>query len=71
VRDVQLFITDDRYTVPTLHIIQIEGIAAVGEMAERLLASNVHYLAVEVFDGGVCVCAVGEARDRGSATEKR
>jgi len=69
VRDFQVFITDDRYSVPTLSIVQMASAAEAGELAARLLAGSVHHLAVEVFDEGVCICRVGETRARGSTTE--
>ena len=62
-RDFQVFITDDRYTVLTLHIVQAPCVERASELAERLLAGSVHHLAVEVFDEGRRVFAIGKTVD--------
>lgn len=58
-RDYQVFVTDDRYTVPTLHLIQAPNPAMAGELAERILAESPHHLSVEVFDDDLRVFASG------------
>ena len=42
-------IEDDRYTVPTLRIVEVEGLANARIAAERVLRSSPHHLGVEVW----------------------
>ena len=58
--EYQVLITDDRYSVPTLRLVQAADVEGVRELAERMLADSVHHLRVEVFDEGLCILAIGE-----------
>jgi hypothetical protein len=58
-RDFQVFVTDDRYAVPTLHIVLAESAESACAMAERLLESSPHHLGVEVYERDLRVLAIG------------
>jgi len=48
----EIFVDDDRYAVPTLHLIPAEDEAIALRVARRLLEESPHHLGVEVcFDG--------------------
>jgi hypothetical protein len=61
-RDFQVFITDDRYSVPTLHIVQAASAEAALELARRLVAENLHHLGAEVCDEGIVISSIGVVR---------
>jgi hypothetical protein len=62
VRDFQFFITDDRYSLPTLRIVQAVSAVRASEMAERMFAEGPHHLGVEVYEDSLRVFATGETR---------
>jgi hypothetical protein len=48
-RDYQIYVRDDRYSVPTLHLTTLaEGDERAWEIAKALLAASSHHLGVEV-----------------------
>jgi hypothetical protein len=49
----QLFIDDDRYSVPTLLLFEFEDEAAARTRARELLADSEHHKGVEVCENGV------------------
>jgi hypothetical protein len=52
-RTFQLFIDDDRYSVPTLQLFESEDEAAARARARELLAESAHHRGVEVCENGV------------------
>lgn len=44
----EIYVDDDRYAVPTLHLIAAEDEARAREIADRLLNENAHHLGAEV-----------------------
>jgi hypothetical protein len=57
--DFQIYIDDDRYTVPTLYIASLASQARAREVAERLLNESDHHLGVEVCEDGKPLFSVG------------
>ena len=51
-RTFEIYVTDDRYSVPTLLLATVNEEARAREIAERLLDESVHHLGVEVCEGG-------------------
>jgi hypothetical protein len=47
--ELQFFTTDDRYSVPSLLMVQTKDISAARALAERLLAENTHYEGIDVW----------------------
>jgi len=60
----QLFIHDDRYSVPTLHLVSCADEAAVRLAAEALLAASPHHLGVEVCCDDEHILSLGACAER-------
>ena len=58
-QDFQFFVTDDRYSVPSIMFVQTKDEGAARQLAERLLI-NKYYHAVEVWDGEARLFALAE-----------
>ena len=58
-RTFQIYIDDDRYTVPTLQIATLAGEAGALEIAERLLGDSDHHLGVEICEDGKPLFGLG------------
>jgi hypothetical protein len=69
--DLQVFVTDDRYSIPTLHMIFADSAGSVRELAERLLASSPHHLGVEVYEKDSRIFTLGAVATRGGPTPRR
>jgi hypothetical protein len=64
----EIFVHDDRYSVPTLHLIPAAYESAARRMAEVLLLSSAHHQGVELWRHGEQLLALGTCTDRrGSA----
>lgn len=48
----ELYLDDDRYAVPTLHLIVTDDPASARRTAERLLCENSHHLGAELWGDG-------------------
>jgi hypothetical protein len=48
----EIYVEDDRYKVPTLHIITTLDSAAMRVIAEKLAIESPHHLSVEVRESG-------------------
>ena len=57
--DFEVFIDDDRYTVPTLYLITANSEARARAEAEELLGASDHHQGVEVRQDGECIFALG------------
>ena len=57
----EIFVEDDRYVVPTLHLLTVDDEAEVRAFAEQLLFESVHHRAVEALQGGVHLFTVDAA----------
>ena len=55
----EIFVDDNRYAVPTLHLVAAADDAAAREVADRLLAENSHHLGAEVCVDGKVLFRVG------------
>ena len=51
-KDFQLFIDDDRYSVPTVQIIIVESEDRAREIAQQMMGESRHHLGVEVCEQG-------------------
>jgi hypothetical protein len=57
--DFEIFIDDDRYSVPSLYLISVVDHERARLHAERLLYESAHHRGVEVRHGGVRVYGAG------------
>ena len=57
--DFELFIDDDRYSVPSLYLISVVDMDRALQHAERLLDESHHHRGVEVRHDGVRVYGAG------------
>ena len=67
IRDTQTFeafVHDDRYSVPTLHLIAAFDEAAAQETARALLRASTHHLGVELCRDGQPLLALGTCAER-------
>jgi len=57
--DFEVYIDDDRYSVPSLYLITALSDARARTMAEELLVSSEHHQGVELRRGGERIYALG------------
>jgi hypothetical protein len=57
--DFEVFIDDDRYSVPSLYLITARNEARARAKAEELLNASDHHRGVELRRGGERLCALG------------
>ena len=57
--DFEVYIDDDRYSVPTLYLITATSEARARRMADELLIASNHHQGVELWVGGESVYAAG------------
>jgi hypothetical protein len=57
--DFEVFIDDDRYTVPTLYLITANSEARARAKAEELLGASDHHQGVELRQDGESIYALG------------
>lgn len=60
----EAFIHDDRYTVPTLHLVSAEDEAGARSAADALLRASPHHLGVELCRNGEQIAALGVCAER-------
>lgn len=60
----EVFVHDDRYSVPTLYLISEATEAIAREAAEAMLRANPHHLGVELWGDGAQLAALGACDDR-------
>lgn len=60
----ELFVHDDRYSVPTLHLVSVAAEAMARGAAEALLRSSPHHLGVELWCEGEQIDALGVCAER-------
>ena len=65
----ELFVHDDRYSVPTLHLLSLAGAAVARTAAEALLDSSPHYLGVELCHDGEQILTLGLCPERSRTHE--
>jgi hypothetical protein len=61
-RTFSCFITDDRYSVPTLSFLVASDARQAQEAAERRLLESPHYRGVEVIEDGQSIYAIDRPR---------
>lgn len=59
-RDFKFLVNDDRYSVPTLMLVQAAHYERACELAENVLSESPHHLAVEVWENDVLLATLGE-----------
>lgn len=59
--DVQVFIFDDRYSVPTLHLASVFSLDCARVLAQQMLAESVHHLAIEVYEAERLIVELGHS----------
>lgn len=60
----EVFVHDDRYSVPTLHLISASDDFDAREAADALLRASPHHLGVELWRGGDQIAALGVCSNR-------
>lgn len=60
----EIFVHDDRYSVPTLHLLAVSDEAAARVAAEALLQVSAHHQGVELCQGGRRIAALGTCAER-------
>ena len=60
----ELFVHDDRYSVPTLHLIPAVDVGVARTTAEVLWRASPHYQGVELWCDGDHVVSLGACEDR-------
>ena len=63
-RAFQIFVHDDRYSVPTLHLVPAAYESAARRLAEALLLTSAHHQGVELWRDGEQLLALGACTDR-------
>jgi hypothetical protein len=48
----EIYVEDDRYAVPTLHLVAAEDEADARRIVDRLIQENAHHLAAELYSEG-------------------
>ena len=59
--DLEFFVTDDRYSVPSLFFVTVRSVRAARAQARRLLTDNPQYRLVEVREGDKLLFSVRAA----------
>lgn len=60
----EVFVHDDRYSVPTLHLISAADLGDARRAADALLCASPHHLGVELWSGGEQILALGVCAQR-------
>ena len=60
----ELYVDDDRYSVPTLHLIMASTEAHAREAAERILKESAHHLGAGLRHGGERLAGLGSFATR-------
>lgn len=60
----EVFVHDDRYSVPTLYLIAAEDLGHARESADAMLRASPHHLGVELWTDGEQVLAIGACAER-------
>lgn len=67
----EIYLDDDRYAVPTLHLVVADDPAMAFTMAERLLADSPHHLGVEICLEGRRLAGLGSFATRSVPPDTR
>jgi len=60
----EVFVHDDRYSVPTLQLISADDDFEAREAAQALLRASPHHLGIELWRGGDMIAALGACSER-------
>jgi hypothetical protein len=66
-RTFQIFIDDNRYTVPSLYIVTVRSEQRAREIAERLVQESDHHLGAEICENGEPLMTLGSYAERAAA----
>jgi hypothetical protein len=55
----EIFVDDDRYAVPTLHLVAADDVAAAMAIAARMVAESPHHLGAELCRDGLRIGGLG------------
>jgi hypothetical protein len=67
----ELYVDDDRYAVPTLHLITAAREVDARERAWRIVAESIHHRGAELCQGEVRLAAIGSFVTRGAGQGAR
>jgi hypothetical protein len=68
-RSFEIYVFDDRYSVPTLHFVSAKDEARTRDIARRILGESDHHLGVEVSEEGCALFLIGSREARQPAQE--
>ena len=60
----EIYVDDDRYGVPTLHLVPADDEAEAREIVDRLLSENAHHLGAELYLEGRLLAGLGSFAER-------
>ena len=60
----EIFVHDDRYSVPTLHLVSADEFSMAEAAAEALLRANAHHRGVELCHDGEQLLVLGDCAER-------
>jgi hypothetical protein len=66
----EIFVHDDRYSVPTLHLVPAAYESAARRLAQVLLLSSAHHQGVELWRDGEQLLSLGICTDRRSSATR-
>jgi hypothetical protein len=55
----EIYVDDDRYAVPTLHLMPADDVANAREIVSRLLSENIHHRGAELCFEGRLIVGIG------------
>lgn len=64
VQTFELYLDDDRYAVPTLHLVPAEDETMVLRFAQKMIDENQHHRGVEICVGGERIGGLGSLATR-------
>ncbi len=71
VKTFELYLDDDRYAVPTLHLVPADDAQAVLQFARRMIEENTHHRGVEICLSGERIEGLGTFAVRRALPESR
>ncbi len=70
VQTFELYLDDDRYAVPTLHLVPADNTHAVLQFARRMIDESVHHRGVEICVSGERIDGLGTFAVRRALTDR-
>lgn len=61
-QQLKFLVTDKRYSIPTLHFVQVRDERRARELAQKLLDESDHHQGVQVWTDDALLFEIGESR---------